>query len=151
MVGDVTHPLNTQNHRIIESLRLEKTSKITKYDCQPKSTMPAKLCPDVPYLHVFEHLQRWGLHHFPGQPVPMLDHTSNKEIFPNIPSKPPVTKLEAIACRLITSYLGEETNTWLTTTFFQVVVESNKVSPEPSLLQTEQSQFPQAFLIRLVL
>uniref|UniRef100_A0A8C3LZG9 Oxidoreductase FAD/NAD(P)-binding domain-containing protein n=1 Tax=Chrysolophus pictus TaxID=9089 RepID=A0A8C3LZG9_CHRPC len=33
----------------------------------------------------------------------------------------------------------------------QVVIESNKVSPEPSLLQTEQSQLPQPLLIRPVL
>ena len=36
-------------------------------------------------------------------------------------------QLEAIASRPITSYLGEETNIHLTTTTFQVVVESDKV------------------------
>ena len=36
-------------------------------------------------------------------------------------------QLEAIASHPITSYLGEEMNTCLTTTSFQVVVESNKV------------------------
>jgi len=44
----------------------------------------------------FEHLQGWGLHHLPGQPVPMSDHSFSKEIFPNTRSKPPVTQLEAI-------------------------------------------------------
>ena len=48
-------------------------------------------------------------------------------------------------------YLGEEGNPHLTTTPFQVVVESNKVSPESPLLHTEQSQFPQPLPIRLVL
>ena len=52
-------------------------------------------------------------------------------------------QLEAIASRLIASYLGEETNTYLTTTSFQVVVEREKVSPQPPLLQTKQSQLPQ--------
>jgi len=37
------------------------------------------------------------------------------------------------------------------TTAFQLVVESYKVSPEPSLFQTEQSQFPQSIPISLVL
>jgi len=37
----------------------------------------------------FEHLQGWGLHHFPGQPIPMSDHSFSKEIFPNIQSKSP--------------------------------------------------------------
>jgi len=100
---------------------------------------------------VFEHLQGWGLHHFPGQSVPMSDHSFSKEIFPNIQSEPPLTQLEAIAFRPITSYLGEETNTCLTTTAFQVAVENNKVSPQPSLLQTKQPQFLQSLLVRFVL
>jgi len=36
------------DHRIIESLRLEKTSKITKSNHQPNTTMPAKPCLKVP-------------------------------------------------------------------------------------------------------
>ncbi|KAK4824605.1 hypothetical protein QYF61_016874 [Mycteria americana] len=84
-------------------------------------------------------------------PVPMLDNTFSKEIFPNIQSKPPLAQLEAISSCPITCYLGEETNTHLATTSFQVVVESDKVSPEPPLLQINQHQFPQPLLIRLVL
>ena len=74
----------------------------------------------------------------------MPDHSFSKEIFPNIQSKPPLVQLEATASRPIAGYLGEETNTRLTTTSFQVVVESNKVPPQPPLLQTEQPQLPQA-------
>jgi len=73
------------------------------------------------------------------------------EIFPDIHSKPPLTQLEGIASLPITSYLGEETNTCLTTNSFQVIVESNKVSPQPPLVQTKQPQFPQLLFIRLVL
>jgi len=58
----------------------------------------------------------------------MPDRSFSKEIFPNIQSKPPLTQLEAISSRPIASYLGEETNTCLTTASFQVVVESKKVS-----------------------
>ena len=50
-------------------------------------------------------------------------------------------QLEAISSCPIGSYLGEETNTHLTTTSFQVVVETDKVSPQPPLLQTKQPQF----------
>ena len=39
--------------RIIESLRLEKTSKIGKSSRHPNTTTPAEPCPQVPYLHVF--------------------------------------------------------------------------------------------------
>jgi len=47
-------------HRIIEPLRLEKTSKIINSNQQPIATMPAKPCPELPHLHIFfEHFQGW--------------------------------------------------------------------------------------------
>ena len=49
------------------------------------------------HIHkVFEPLQGWGLHHCPGQPGPVPDHSCSKEIFPNIQSKHPLMQLEAI-------------------------------------------------------
>ena len=60
-------------------------------------------------------------------------------------------QLEAIPPSPITSYVGEEANSHLTTASLQVVVESNKVSPEPPLLLTRYSQFTQSLLIRPVL
>ena len=48
----------------IESLRLEKTSKIIRSNRQPIITMPSKPCPEEPYLHVF-----WTL---PGMVTPPL-------------------------------------------------------------------------------
>jgi len=68
----------------------------------------------------------------------MPDHSFRKEIFPNIQSEPPLTQLEAIASCPITGYLGEETNPHLTTPSCQVAVQSEKVSPHPSLLQAKQ-------------
>jgi len=57
-------------------------------------------------------------------------------------------QLEAIASRPITSYLGEETDACLTTTSFQVVVES---CPWMYLLyQREESEKSAGFLLRLV-
>ncbi|KAK4826281.1 hypothetical protein QYF61_006728, partial [Mycteria americana] len=99
----------------------------------------------------FKYLQGWRLNHFPGQPVPMLDNPLGEEKFPNIQSKPPLAQLEAISSCPITCYLGEETNPHLSTTSFQVVVESDKVSPQPPFLQAKQSQLPQPLLIRLLL
>jgi len=56
----MTHPAHSlhfegksQAYRIIESLRLEKTSKIVKSNRRPNTTMPAKPCPEVPHLHSF--------------------------------------------------------------------------------------------------
>ena len=51
-------------------------------------------------------------------------------------------QLEAISSCSVTSDLGEETNTHLATTSFQVVIESDKVSSQAPLLQTKQPQFP---------
>ena len=50
---------------------------------------------------------------------------------------------EAVSSHLIASDLGEESNTHLTTSSFQVALESVKVSPQPPLLQTKQPHFPQ--------
>ncbi|KAK4827171.1 hypothetical protein QYF61_015133 [Mycteria americana] len=95
--------------------------------------------------------QGWRLNHFPGQSVPMLDNPLGEEKFPNIQSKPPLAQLEAISSCPITCYLGEETDPHLSTTSFQVVVESDEVSPQPPFLQAKQSQLPQPLLIRLLL
>ncbi|KAK4821425.1 hypothetical protein QYF61_019703 [Mycteria americana] len=93
----------------------------------------------------------WRLNQFPGQPVPMLDNPFSEVKFPNNQSKPPLVQLEAISSHSITCYLGEETDPHLSTTSFQAVVESRKVSPQPPFLQTKQSQLPQPLLIRLLL
>ena len=81
----------------------------------------------------------------------MFDNTFSEEIIPNIRSKPPLIQLQAIVSHAIASYLEEETDTYFATTSFQVVVESDKVPPQPPLLQTKQPQLPQPLLIRLVL
>ncbi|KAK4818842.1 LOW QUALITY PROTEIN: hypothetical protein QYF61_020061 [Mycteria americana] len=115
--------------------------------------------PSPPLHHVlknfiqttFKYLQGWRLNHFPGQPVPMLDNPFSEVKFPNTQSKPPLAQLEAISSCPITCYLGEETDPHLSTTSFQVVVESNKVSPQPPFLQAKQPQFLQLLLIRLTL
>ena len=78
---------------------------------------PPCLLNHIPKCHIcmfFEHLQGWWLYHLPGQPIPMLDHSFSKDIFPNIQFKLPLTQLEVIASRPITCYSREETNTCLT-------------------------------------
>ena len=40
-------------HRITESLRLEKTSKMMKFNHHPSTPISAKPCPQVPHPHVF--------------------------------------------------------------------------------------------------
>ena len=87
---------------------------------RPLRSSSPTISPTPPYLlnhilkcHIymfFKHLQRWWLHHLPGQPVPMPHHSSRKEVFPNTQSEPPLMQLEAIASCPVAGYLGEETN-----------------------------------------
>jgi len=101
----------------------------------------------------FKHLQGlqgplpWAV----WQPVPMLDNPCSEEIFLRFNLNLPWCNFEAISFCPITCYLGEETDPHLATTSFQVLVESNKVSPQPTFLQAKQPQLPQLLLIRLVL
>ncbi|KAK4825578.1 hypothetical protein QYF61_000577 [Mycteria americana] len=85
-------------HRITESYRLEKTSKIIESNRKP--TLPKPPLNHVPKHLIqmsFKYFQGWQLNHFPGQPVPMLDNPFREEKFPNIQSKPPLVQLEAIS------------------------------------------------------
>ena len=73
------------------------------------------------------------------------------EVFPDIQPKPSLTQLEAVPPCPTACYVGEKADPHLATASFQAAVESVKAFPEPALLQTEQSQFPQPLLMRLVL
>ena len=77
-------PQSSQNHRITESFRLEKTSGIL----QPTPTVPTDHVPQCHLLIALEHPQ--GHHHdyifmshFP-HPVPLPDHSFREQYFLNI-------------------------------------------------------------------
>ncbi|KAK4825514.1 hypothetical protein QYF61_000027, partial [Mycteria americana] len=147
--------------RIAENHRITESQNHIGWKRPLRSSSPTinLTLPRPPLHHVskyliqmsFKYLQGWRLNHFPGQSVPMLDNPLGEEKFPNIQSKPPLAQLEAISSCPITCYLGEETDPHLSTTSFQAVVESDKVSPQPPFLQAKQSQLPQPLLIRLLL
>ena len=137
-----------ENDRIIDWKRPPSSASPTA------NPTPPCLLYRIPKCHIytfFEPLQGWRLHHCPEQPGPVPDNSFCEDIFPNVQPKPPLMQLEAIASHPIAGYLGEETNTRLTTLSCQVVVESHMVSPQPPLLQTEQPQLPQSLLVKLVL
>lgn len=46
--------------------------------------------------HFLEHFRGWRLHHFPREPIPMLNYSFSEEIFPNIQPESPIVQLEAI-------------------------------------------------------
>ena len=122
------------NHRI---LRLYKISKIIKTKRRPKTTMSTKPCPKCHVYRFFEHLQGWSLHHLSGSLFQCLTTLLVKKCFLISNLNPPLIQLKTISSCPFASYLGEETNTHPATTSFQVVVESNKVSTQPPLLQAK--------------
>lgn len=99
----------------------------------------------------FEYIQGQSLQHLPEQSIPALNHSFRKEIFSNILPESSLTQLKAIPSSPVPSYMGEEVNSHLFITSFQILVENNKVSPEAPLFQTWQSQFTQPLLTILVL
>ena len=66
-----------------------------------------------------------------------LTTLSENFFFPKIQAEPPLVQLEAVSSSSITSYVGEEADSHLTTTSF--------------LAAAEQSQLPQLFPISVVL
>lgn len=63
----------------------------------------------------------------------------HEEIFPTILFKSPQVQAEVISSFPVIGYLGEEANIHLPTTSCQVAVDSNKLSPEPPLLNNATS------------
>ena len=75
-----------------------------------------------------EHLQGQWLQ-LSGQSVPMYHYSIWEEMFPNIQTEPSLAQLEATASSYC-FYLEGEADSHLTTTSFQILVESTKISPE---------------------
>jgi len=59
------------------------------------------------------------------------DYPFREVVFPNIQTESSLAQLEAIPSSPITSHPREEADPQLGTSSLQVVLESNKVSPEP--------------------
>lgn len=85
----VVYPMS-QNHRIIQLFMLEKALRI-KFNHPPNATSPLLNHVAKNHAHTsLKHLQGWGHHHFPGQPVPVPDQPLHEEILPYVQFKPPL-------------------------------------------------------------
>jgi len=75
----------SQNHRIIELLRLEKNFKIIKSNHSltiPNSNnSPLNHVPEHHIQMIFKHIQGWWLNHLPLEPIPMLYNPFCIEVF----------------------------------------------------------------------
>ncbi|KAJ7423414.1 hypothetical protein BTVI_09780 [Pitangus sulphuratus] len=74
-----------------------------------------------------------------------------EEILPNVQPKPPLAQLKLVPSCPTADCLVEETDTHLATPSCQGVVGSEKISPEPPLLQAKQPHIPQPLPTGLVL
>ena len=90
---------------------------------------------------VFKYIQGWWLNHLPGEPIPVLNNPFCKEVFPDIQPKLTLVQLKAISPHPVSCRQWEETNPALAVSTFQILEESNEVSPQPPFLQTKQPQF----------
>lgn len=113
----------TKDDRIMYLLRLAKTSKISSPAIKTTRST-TKHVPKYVIYAFFENFQGCWLHHFPGHPVPMLEHPFSEELFPYIQSKPLLAKPYScpIAC-----YLKEKTNPSRTAACFWALVESGEI------------------------
>lgn len=69
----------------------------------------------------------------------MLNKPFGEEIPPDVQPAPPLLQLEAISSLPVSSCLGEKASLDLAAPSFQVIVESDKVTPEPPLLHAPSS------------
>jgi len=95
----------------------------------------------------FEYLQGWRLHNLSGQPVPQPRHPHSEKVFPDVQTEPSAFQLLPIASGPVPRHDQDEPGSVLFAPSFQVFIYIKNIPPEPSLLQAEQSQLPQPFLI----
>ncbi|XP_068785779.1 uncharacterized protein [Struthio camelus] len=133
-----------QNHRMVEVGR----------DLW-RSSSPNPLLKPGPLEHIaqdrvqagFEYLQGRRLHYLSGQPAPVLCHPHSQEVFPHLHKELPVFQCAPVASHPVTGHHGEETGLILSTPPLQILVHIDQITSQSSLLQAEQAQLPQPFLI----
>jgi len=87
-----------------------------------------------------ECFQGWSLHYLSGQPVPGFHHPHCKKCLPYIQSKSGLLWFKTITSCPVRTSLAERSA-------LDVLKGCYKVSPQPSLLQTEQPQLSQPVLV----
>jgi len=96
---------------------------------------------------VVKHIQGWWLNHLPGEPILVLNNPFCKEVFPDIQPKLTLEQPEAISPCPVAYHQWEQTSPALSVDTFQILEESNKISPHSSSPQTKQPEFLQSLLI----
>ena len=94
-----------------------------------------------------EYLQRRRLHSLPGQPVPVLRHPQREEVLPHIQTELPLLQFVPIAPCPVAGHHWKESGPILLTPTLKIPISIYEVPSQPSLLQAEQAQLPQPFVV----
>ncbi|KAK4830703.1 hypothetical protein QYF61_012872 [Mycteria americana] len=95
----------------------------------------------------FDCLQGGRFHNVSGHSVPVVSHPHSKKVFPDVHRQPPVFQFVPIASCPVTGHHQIQPGSVFSTPSLQVFIYIDKMSPQPSLLQAQQSQLSQPFLI----
>jgi len=94
-----------------------------------------------------EYLQRRTLHNLPGfHPVPVLHHPQ-REVLSHVQIELPKLQFVPVAPCPVAGHHWKELGPILLTPTLKIFINIYKVPSQPSLLQAEQAQLPQPFLI----
>ena len=148
-----THPQLLGNGIIIERPGLKRTTMLIQFQppCYVQGRQPADQTAQSHIQPGLECLQGWGIHNLLGQPVLVRYHPLYEKLLPNIQPKPPLFQFKTIPSCPVAIHPPKQLHPFLFVRSLQILEGHNEVSPEPSLLQAEQAQFPQAFFIGEVL
>ena len=136
------------NHRIIEWFGLEGTLKLSWFQppCHEQGHLPPAQAAQSSIQPGLEPCQGGGSHSFSGQCGPGFHHPHGEEFLPNMSSKSALFWFRAVPPCPITPPPCEKSLAILPVGP-SGTGSSSKVTPEPSLLQAEQPQLSQPFLI----
>ena len=100
---------------------------------------------------LLELQQVWCHDRFPEESVPVTNHPLSEEPVPNVQSELPLTQLHSISLCPITGHQREGISICPSAASLKGSVDFHKVTPQPSLLQAEQTKGPQPLLVSLAL
>ena len=94
-----------------------------------------------------EYLQRRRLHNLPGQPAPVLRHPQREEFLPHVQTELPMLHFVPVAPCPVAGHHWKEPGPILLTPTLKIFIRIYKVPSQPFLLQAEQAQLRQPFLV----